>query len=222
VHSLGLKPARVEALESSLEALAPHWPGLDIMVAASGPRVAELAGRRATDLIIGTGLDATAISNLAVRGRAARKAAGIAAPLHVWISVSTCVLENASQLGEARATLRGAVNGGSRYSFSSGFAEKNVPEELQAPMLERLRKYDFGSHAKATDNPNSALFADRPDIQDYLLNRMLLVGTAEQCLTRVRDVAAKARLDGVRLVVSPWPGAGGPIAQLERLVEAGL
>jgi alkanesulfonate monooxygenase SsuD/methylene tetrahydromethanopterin reductase-like flavin-dependent oxidoreductase (luciferase family) len=86
----------------------------------------------------------------------------------------------------------------SRFYFAATFAGKNVPEAFQATLAERYAGYDFAWHGKAADtagNPAATMFADRPDIEQYLLDRFAVVGTVEQC--RERLVELSAEVDGV-------------------------
>ena len=77
-HSVGLTPSTWAKLEEDVANVRGWAPSdMEVHIAASGPRGAEAAGRVATDLILGTGLDVTALRTLSARARAARTAAGI-------------------------------------------------------------------------------------------------------------------------------------------------
>jgi alkanesulfonate monooxygenase SsuD/methylene tetrahydromethanopterin reductase-like flavin-dependent oxidoreductase (luciferase family) len=196
-HSVGLTPAtwaKVEEDVANVRGWAPD--DMEVHIAASGPRGCEAAGRVATDLILGTGLDVTALRTLSARARAARTAAGITEPLRVWAFVSTYVAPDRATADEAWVTQRGRSVGTARFALASTFEDKNVPEEWQPILRERLARYDFSHHGKGDGNVNGLLFDDHPDLQEYLTSRFQLLGTAEECEARLRQVAADADLDG--------------------------
>jgi alkanesulfonate monooxygenase SsuD/methylene tetrahydromethanopterin reductase-like flavin-dependent oxidoreductase (luciferase family) len=196
-HSVGLTPstwAKLEADVANIRSWAPE--DMEVHIAASGPRGAEAAGRVATDLILGTGLDVEALRTLSARARAARTAAGITTPLRVWAFVTTFVAPDKATADAARITQRGRSVGTARFSFSSTFEDKGVPEAWQPILRERLARYDFSNHGVGAGNTNGHLFDDHPDIQEYLVNRFQLLGTADECEARLRQVAEDAGLDG--------------------------
>ena len=47
------------------------------------------------------------------------------------------------------------------------------------------------------------LFDDVPDLQDYLVDRFSLIGTADECAGRLQEVAVQADLDGMWLALGP-------------------
>jgi alkanesulfonate monooxygenase SsuD/methylene tetrahydromethanopterin reductase-like flavin-dependent oxidoreductase (luciferase family) len=169
---------------------------MEVHVAASGPRGCEAAGRVATDLILGTGLDAAALRTLSARARAARTAAGITTPLRIWAFVSTFVAPDRAAADAAWITQRGRSVGTARFSFASTFEDKGVPEAWQPVLRERLARYDFTNHGVGAGNTNGHLFDDHPDIQEYLMRWFQLLGTANECAARLRQVAEDAGLDG--------------------------
>jgi alkanesulfonate monooxygenase SsuD/methylene tetrahydromethanopterin reductase-like flavin-dependent oxidoreductase (luciferase family) len=86
-----------------------------------------------------------------------------------------------------------------RFNFASTFTGKNVPDEFAPVLRERFARYDFTWHGRAGANPNASLFRDRPDIEAYLLDRFVVVGTADQCVERL--VALDGAVDGVFLSI---------------------
>jgi len=221
VHSVGLKPAswsQVERDVASVRSLAP--PDLEIHIAASGPRGVEAAGRVASDVIIGTGLDTTALRSLAARARSARRAASIEAPLGVWAFVNAFFAPDRATALAARVEQRARAIGYARFSFASTFEDKGVPEAWQPILRERLARYDFGSHGQGGPNPNADMFDDVPDLQDYLIDRMLLIGTADECAARIATVAKEAGLDGVWLALTPLEVAQDPVEMVRAAGDA--
>jgi hypothetical protein len=55
------------------------------------------------------------------------------------------------------------------------------------------------------DAPNAVLFDDRPDIQDYLIDRMVAIGTAEQVREKLVTTARAAGLEGIWLSIMSSP-----------------
>ena len=174
----------------------------------------------ATDLILGTGLDVTALRTLSARARAARTAAGITTPLRIWGFVTTYVAPDQATADAARISQRGRSVGTARFSFSSTFEDKGVPEAWQPILRERLARYDFSNHGVGEGNTNGYLFDDHPDIQQYLINRFMLLGTADECEARLRQVAADAGLDGCWCTQSPLTPDEDPIKRVRTTGEA--
>jgi alkanesulfonate monooxygenase SsuD/methylene tetrahydromethanopterin reductase-like flavin-dependent oxidoreductase (luciferase family) len=222
VHSVGLRPATWAQFEESmtpLREMAP--PTLETHVAASGPKGATVAGRVATDLELGVGLDTGTLRRFAERARAARQSAGIVEPLRVWALVPTFVVAQPADVEEARLALRAIANGSSRWCFGISFEDKGVPEDWQPLIRERLQRYDHGHHGiTGREAPNGLLFLDRPDVQDYLIDRMLAVGTAEQVRAKLADTARDAGLDGIWVNMMSSPFGEDRRSTLERLASA--
>jgi alkanesulfonate monooxygenase SsuD/methylene tetrahydromethanopterin reductase-like flavin-dependent oxidoreductase (luciferase family) len=220
VHSVGLKPAKLQYFEQYVQDMRPLLPAnANVHMVFSGTKGVEVAGRLASELTIGVGLDAGALRELARRARVARAAAGVTEPLRIWAMASTHLASSEAELARLRKHVRALAIGSARFAFDFSFDGKNVPEEFQPILRERLARYDFAYHAKAGDHPNAHLFDDRPDIENYLVDRMQLVGTPEQCAQRLSDLVRDAEVDGVWIPIIPAPGAP-PSAQLGRLVQA--
>jgi hypothetical protein len=69
-------------------------------------------------------------------------------------------------------------------------------------------------------NTNGHLFDDHPDIQEYLVNRFQLLGTADECEARLRQVATDAGLDGCWFTQSPLTPDEDPIQRVRTTGEA--
>ena len=61
---------------------------------------------------------------------------------------------------------------------------------------------------------------ENPDIQEYLINRFQLLGTADECEARLRQVAADAGLDGCWFTQSPLTPDEDPIQRVRTTGEA--
>jgi alkanesulfonate monooxygenase SsuD/methylene tetrahydromethanopterin reductase-like flavin-dependent oxidoreductase (luciferase family) len=221
VHSVGLKPSSWQQLESDVKNLKPMAPpNFRIHIAASGPRGAEAAGRNASDFMIGTGLDVDALRQLSDRARAARAQAGVATPLRTWAVVSIFIVPDAETARRVRVEMRPRATGFARFAFASTFESKAVPERWHALLRERLAHYDFGAHGVAGATSNASMFDDRPDLLDYLMDRFLVIGTAEQCADRLRSVASQAGLHGFWLAMGRSEVAQDPVAMVGAAGEA--
>src|SRR5579864_3003631 len=188
-HSVGLHPAKWSKIEEDVASILTYAPGTPIQIAASGPRGCEAAGRVASDLILGTGLDVESLRILSARARAARKAAGVTEPLRIWGFINTYVAPNKDAGLAARIETRGRDLGNTRFAFSSTFEDKAVPEKWQAVLKERLKNYNFNSHGVLKNNVNAPMFDDIPELQEYLSDRFQLIGTAEECAAKLKRVA---------------------------------
>jgi alkanesulfonate monooxygenase SsuD/methylene tetrahydromethanopterin reductase-like flavin-dependent oxidoreductase (luciferase family) len=223
VRTVGLRPAKWSDVEESIDSLreiAP--PGLEIHVAASGLKGVAVAGRVATDLELAVGLDVGTLRRLAEHARAAREAASVFEPLRVWAMVPAFVADREADLADARLGLRVMAFSSSRFCFGVNFEDKGVPEDWQPVIRERLQRFDQVAHRGqlGTTNPNSLLFDDHPDIQEYLIERMLAVGTAEQVRTKLANVAREAGLEGIWLSMVSSPFGEDRKSTLERLAGA--
>ncbi len=216
VHAVDLRPQRWDDLEADVARVrAKTPPDMELQLMASGPRGAAVAGRVADALVVGTGVNAGAVRSLARIARAAPAEAGIDRPLAVWAFVLVRVVEDAAEIESTRdATLASAYSGAS-MSFASTLEGKNIPEDLHADLVEGLRRYDHEAHARpGPDNPNRRLFEHRPDIRDYLLDRMMICGTRQGCAHEVGAFVADAELGGL------WISAGGLADNATRLGES--
>jgi alkanesulfonate monooxygenase SsuD/methylene tetrahydromethanopterin reductase-like flavin-dependent oxidoreductase (luciferase family) len=204
VHSVGLKSAKLADTEKYVEEMRSIWPAeCKIQMAFSGMKGVEVAGRVADELTVATGFDVTAIRLMADQAEAARKVAGITTPLRLWVMVNPYVVESLSQVEAKRKELRSLACAGARFSFDFSVEDKNIPDHMKPIIAERLPKYDFTFSGKAGDNPNAHLFDDYPEVMEYLLDRFMLVGTAEQCAARLEGLIEGAKLSGVWIAQIP-------------------
>lgn len=204
VHSVGLKASKLTDLESYVGEMRSIWPEqAKVQMAFSGANGVEVAGRVADELTIATGFDAEAMRIMARRAQAARSAAGVTTPLKLWVMVNPYVVESEAEVEAKRKELRSLAVAGARFAFDFSLEDKNIPEDMKPILKERLAQYDFRFSGKAGDNPNAHLFDDHPDIQEYLLDRFLLIGTAKQCVGRLEQFVETAELSGIWIAQIP-------------------
>ena len=199
VRSVGLKPMHWAELAQTTEQLRAAAPeDLKIHVTVSGPRGAEMAGTFADVVVIMLGDAPTAINELAGRARSAREMAGVTAPLEIWTLLPIVVIPSQEDLSAARASKRAHSYSVAHFAFAQTYEGKDVPVEWQADIDERLARYDYEFHAVFTDdNPNHFLFSDRPEIEEYLVNRMFWIGTRNAVRDRFNRLFEATDLDGM-------------------------
>ncbi|MGI5422105.1 LLM class flavin-dependent oxidoreductase [Actinomadura luteofluorescens] len=199
VHTFGLRPASLAGLEDFGRSVAgsARAAGVDpfLLVAASGPATARSAGRVADGVIAGVGGDPVALGTIRERAREARDAAS--APLEIWASMRIAVGRDDDEVRELRRRLVPRAVSASHFAFASTFEGKNVPAEYAGVLAERYAAYDYGSHGRSGATSNAAMFADRPDIEEYLLGRFAVVGRADACRARLEELSA--HVDGIYL-----------------------
>ena len=101
------------------------------------------------------------------------------------------------EVRELRRRLVPRAVSASHFAFASTFEGKNVPDEFAGVLAERYTTYDYGSHGHSGATSNARMFADRPDIEDYLLDRFAVVGRADECRARLERLSE--HVDGIYL-----------------------
>jgi alkanesulfonate monooxygenase SsuD/methylene tetrahydromethanopterin reductase-like flavin-dependent oxidoreductase (luciferase family) len=195
VRTFGLRPATTAQLDDTLRQLRASVPSTRVLVAASGPATAAVAGRHADGIIAGVGADEAAVAG--IRAAARPGGSGAPRPIEVWASVRLAVARSAAEVPALRARLVPRAVSASHFAFSGGLSGKHIPEAFRDVMEERYAKYDYAWHGRSGQSPNATLFSDRPDIEDYLLSRFAVVGTAEDC--REQLTALQQHVDGIFL-----------------------
>lgn len=199
VHTFGLRPASLRDLEAFAVQVADEVTASGaepfVLLAASGPATARAAGRVADGVIAGVGADPVALSMVRDSAASTRSSARPAA--EVWASVRLAIGRDASEVEQLRRRLVPRAVSASHFAFASTFEGKNVPEELAPVLAERYAGYDYGSHGRSGQTSNATMFADRPDIEDYLVRRFAVVGTHDQCRQRLEEISQ--HVDGIYL-----------------------
>ncbi|TDV56528.1 LLM class flavin-dependent oxidoreductase [Actinophytocola oryzae] len=183
VRTFGLDPAPLPVLEAALTELRAAVPDVRLQVAASGPRATALAGRCADGVIGGAGRDLPAL-----RGLRDTAAAAHGGPVELWASVRLAVAGDESDVPALRTRMLPRAISASRFNFAGTFDGKNVPAAMRETLTERYAGYDFAWHGRSGANPVATMFADRPDIEDYLLDRFAVVGTVDTCRDRLAEL----------------------------------
>jgi alkanesulfonate monooxygenase SsuD/methylene tetrahydromethanopterin reductase-like flavin-dependent oxidoreductase (luciferase family) len=201
VRSVGLTPKRWTELQADVENIRARSPqALEIQCTASGLRGAHSAGIWADSLAVGTGADPVAIANLASAAEEGRRRSTLAKPIAVWAMIPVIIVDSEAELPGAREAMRMGAYASAHFAFGSSYEGKNVPPEYETVIRERLSLYDYRYHGVVTDeNPNLRLLDDRPEVADYLIDRMSLIGTMPQVSQRIAKLVAEAPLAGLWL-----------------------
>jgi alkanesulfonate monooxygenase SsuD/methylene tetrahydromethanopterin reductase-like flavin-dependent oxidoreductase (luciferase family) len=204
VHSVGLRPATHAELEAAVGHIRINRPtSVPIHLAASGPRMAELAGRCGDAVIVATGSDATALRSLGDRARTAADA-----DIDVWGLVYLDVIDDERRLADAQQRALPIAMSMSHFCLGATFECKNVPTDMQQVIRAGMAHYDFMHHAGAGVNPNVALFEHEPEVRDYLRNRFCIVGDREHCRARLRSMLDDGSLAGLWIALSSHDPVG--------------
>lgn len=199
VRVLNRRPSKVKDMESTVSLIdrlargatmgtGPDATRIDwatgakvpVYVAAYGPRMLELAGRVGDGVIIECG-DVHYISWALERvHRGARAAGRDPSELAVIASTATYVSDD---LEAARAQVRpfGALVGNHVAEVIRNNGRDSMPADLEAFVAERPG-YDYMHHVR-TDSDQSHY------IPDDIIDRLCLVGPAENCVARLNELA---------------------------------
>lgn len=212
-RGLGMKPATLERLGRSVEAIQAYWRGergelgdsfipatgivrdaCPLLISADGPRAAALSGRVGDGLLYGGTMDPEVRRRrLAAMGGAPGKQA--------WIAPTV-------SLGEDHAAVRddlGAmVVAMANRAMRGDLTERGVPEEVQADVLEMRRAYDYGFHADSSRPRNTGVVSER--LTNHLIDSLCVWGDQARW---------RATLDG--LEQDGWTGVMFILGQAEQV-----
>jgi 5,10-methylenetetrahydromethanopterin reductase len=171
---IGGHPSRLQWLDRARQAKVP----LDI--AASGPRMLELAGRVAERVTLAVGADPERVAwALDVTRKAAVDAGRDPGELSIGAYVNIgCHPDPAA----GRALISGAVAAFAHFSSMPGSTGAGLTDEDRAIVAEVGRRYDSNVHLRNTAPHTGAL---EPDFVD----RFAIVGAPAVCAARVRELA---------------------------------
>ena len=210
--NLGLEPAPVAQLERYLEQVQAYLRGEEVVqnghsapirwiaagevakvpvdVAATGPRVTELAGRLADMVTFAVGADAERLQAGAQRAlRAREEAGGDADSLRVGAYLNIAAHPDPAI---ARRAVIGGVGSLAHFSGMSGRALDQLGRDDREVVASLTRSYDLARHGDSTGS-------HLEHIDEAFLDRFAIVGTAEQCVDRLGTLLETVELD--RIVV---------------------
>ena len=158
-----------------------------LLLSAEGPRMLRLAGELADGVIVGTGFTPEMVRDaLAYIEEGARLAGRKISDIDIWWFAKVHVHEDGER---AREEIRAGLAGSAHHAFNFTLEGKNVPPELEEPIRELRRRYDFSEHAMA-EKPRNAELVDELGLREFLLNRFAVAGTPEECRARLKKLAA--------------------------------
>jgi 5,10-methylenetetrahydromethanopterin reductase len=178
-------------------ALTMPWAGprrVPIVMAAHAARSLRLAGRIADGVVIGLGISPAVVSaSLEVLDAGAREAGRSVDDLEVWFTSFWWVDEKP---GKARADGAWSATAFALHFADSGVEHKFIPDELKAPLLEIGTAYDLRTHGRPNEEQKARYveLADRLGVGEYLRERFVLAGTADEVEQQLgAAIAAGAR-----------------------------
>ena len=199
VLNVGLRPstrAQLRAYLVAVRQLIEHgeaqWEGrllrmtwgrkkVPIYLAASGPKMLQLAGEVADGVIINTGVTPEIVRDSIAQVRLGAERAGrrLDDVDMWWLPLTNIRNDRAAAVDEIAMTLASAGSHLSRF----GTAGKHVPPELEAAVVDLGRRYHADQH-DMPDSDNRALIHEL-GLVDYLAERFSIVGTIDDCAAKL-------------------------------------
>ncbi|HPG27656.1 MAG TPA: LLM class flavin-dependent oxidoreductase [Myxococcota bacterium] len=177
--------------ESRLEWLDEcEVPYVPIEVAATGPKVIDLAARRADRICFAVGADLDRLRTSIARARMAAEAAGRRPDALELGAYVNCVVHPDRSV--ARQAIRGGLASFATFSGFAGMDLETLPEGVRDAARHLRQSYDMTHHGKASSEHAQS-------IDDDFVHRFGIAGPVEEAVERfaaLRDLG----LDFVRVV----------------------
>jgi 5,10-methylenetetrahydromethanopterin reductase len=170
-------------------------PKVPVEIAATGPRVIELAARHADRIAFAVGADPDHLGWALATARAAARAAGRDAAAVRYGAFINCAVHPDQAV--ARDAIRGTVATFARFSAFAGSNLTRLPAPLQAAAQFLREHYDMRHHTDAAAAHARAL-------EDAFIDWYGITGPPETVVSRLQHLAALG-LDFVHVV----PGSAG-------------
>jgi 5,10-methylenetetrahydromethanopterin reductase len=182
-----------DGFASRLEWL-PHvkLPKVPVEVAATGPRVIEVAARHAERICFAVGADPDTLAAALAHAREAACAAGRDPASLRYGAFVSCVLND--DVAVARDALRGSVATFARFSSMKGSKVAKLPPKLMRAAEYLRASYDMREHT-------SSAAAHTAGIDDDFVDWFAIAGPVERALPRFRALA-EVGLDFVHVTPS--------------------
>jgi len=165
-------------------------PKVPLQIAATGPKVIELAARHADAVMLAVGADVEHVGSALARARAAAEAAG-RAPGSVRFGAFVNVAVN-PDVDVARSAVRGAAASFARFSSFPGSPVEQLPAPLRSAVAFLREHYDMKDHTRASSAHARAM-------EDAFVDWFALAGPSERVLPRFEALAA-LKLDFIYMV----------------------
>jgi 5,10-methylenetetrahydromethanopterin reductase len=202
--NIGMRPIKLKALGefvSCLRALLRGervlyqaselqltWSKADIpiYVSAHGPKTLEFSGQHADGIVYGDGVGKEIVKDaLSSVGSGAAKAGRSSEDVDIWWGLCGNVGNSREEaMTQIKMLLAAKANHLARFPDQN----KHVPPEFRQ-VLERIHKgYSYLEHQKPGENTTNARLVSESGLESYLAGRYAIVGTPEDCLTRLREL----------------------------------
>lgn len=213
VHNLGLRPEKLAAFAEKLQVIRALLRGEEveyagarirmpwsacrapIVIACSGPKSLQLAGRIADGVLFQVGAEPALVRYAFDNIRRGAESAGRSlADLRLYMRLAFSV-------GEDRAAVRAAVRG--YAAVAAGTVFRTVPRECFGDDLwgdlERFKaQYDYAEHGR-NEARHAALLTER------IIDAVAVAGTPEEAIPRLRALAAMGLTGFVCPAAMPEP-----------------
>jgi 5,10-methylenetetrahydromethanopterin reductase len=164
------------------------WSKADIpiYVSAHGPKTLEFSGQHADGIVYGDGVGKEIVKDaLSSVGTGAAKAGRSSEDVDIWWGLCGNVGNSREEaMTQIKMLLAAKANHLARFPDQN----KHVPPEFRQ-VLERIHKgYSYLEHQKPGENTTNARLVSESGLESYLAGRYAIVGTPEDCLTRLREL----------------------------------
>lgn len=184
--------ARLDAIDPGLDLVPPP-----VNVAATGPRMIDVAARWADGVSFAVGADTDRLRDCVELARRACEAAGRDLgdlTLGCWVQAAVCD-DDQRDRDRARDAIRGLIITHSRFSGFDGRALPGVAGEDRRPirrsldgMEDVLRSSRGGTRPRPGGAPGELDFYPSDAVDDTFVERFGIVGSAEYCAQRLQEI----------------------------------
>ena len=166
-------PSRIEWLDSI------DVPSVPIEVAATGPKVIEIAARHADRICFAVGADTERLGECITRARRAAEAADRDPDALRFGAYLNCVIHPDREV--AREAIRGGLSVFAHFSGFRGMNIEALPEGTRAAARHLRTDYDMTHHGKTAGAHAQALDAE-------FIHRFGIAGPLEEAVARFREI----------------------------------
>ena len=199
-------PSRIEWLDDT------PVPPVPMEVAATGPKVIEIAARRADRICFAVGADTERLSECLERARRAAEAAGRDPAELRFGAFLNCVIHPDREV--AREAIRGGLSAFAHFSGFQGLDIDALPEGARAAARHLRSGYDMAHHGASAGPHAQALEAE-------FIHRFGIAGPLPEALARFQEIR-ELGIDFVRVVPGsrdmPREVGGASLMALAKLV----
>ena len=194
---------------SRIDWIGARGTPVPIEVAASGPRVIALAALYADRVMFALGADVERIAWGIALARETRRKAGLDPDGIAFGAYVNCGCS--PDADKARDLVRGGLTTFARFSVMHGKASGPLSGDDRAVLHDLRDNYDMKAHTRGDSRQAGVLTPD-------FIDRFAIVGTPEQCVQRLRGLAALG-LDKVAMTGSLRGVSEGDAGESKRLIE---